>query len=83
MAVPDKEPSLCALPGCSEARQPIFLGWRENDAIWSAYCEEHGPHMKMKRCSECGTELSGKHVWPDGIQPVGVSRGELGALTIS
>ena len=78
----DDATEFCALPGCGQRRRRMFLGWHGNKAIESAYCDEHGPVPKVKRCSECGTELSSRLVWPDGIPPAGVLDGKVGALSV-
>jgi hypothetical protein len=79
----DDATEFCALPGCGQPRRPEFLGWHGDDSITSAYCEDHGPKPKVKRCSECGTEQSYRLVWPDGIPPAGVLKGKVGTVSVS
>jgi len=76
------EPYECAVPGCSEPRAPTVLGWHGNDAITSAYCAGHGPKVKTRHCPECGQRTSTQRVWPDGIPPAGVVKGEVSTISV-
>lgn len=77
---PAHDPEECAYPGCNESRTSLILGWHGNDLITSAYCDKHGPRVKRTHCSECGTVKSSRKVWPDGVPPMGILKGELGAV---
>ena len=73
-------PDLCAVPDCTKPRFPLHLGWEGNRSITSAYCEAHGPQMRMAYCSECGSTKSWRFVWPDGVPPAGVLDGKVGTV---